>query len=55
MGPWSLRMIQWYWYSLVMVARDIGYRRYYLKGYKGVTPGYPLSPTIFNVAVGAVL
>ena len=38
-----------------MVARDIGYHRHPLKGYRGVTQGYPLSPTIFNVVVDAVI
>ena len=38
-----------------MVERATGYQGENFKGYRGVTQGYPLSPTIFNVIVDAVL
>ena len=38
-----------------MVAHAGGYCRAYFKGFRGVTQGCPLSPTIFNVVVEAVV
>ena len=38
-----------------MVARAGGYYGEYFKGDQGVTQGDPLSPTIFNVVVDAVV
>ena len=38
-----------------MVERDGGYHREAFKGARGVTQGEPLSPTIFNVVVYAVV
>ena len=38
-----------------MVARAGGYYRAAFKGARGVTQGDPLSPTIFNVVVDAVV
>ena len=38
-----------------MVARAGGYCRSDFKGDQGVTQGYPLSPTIFNVVVDALV
>ena len=38
-----------------MVARAGGYYRTAFKGAQGVTQGNPLSPTIFNVVVDAVV
>ena len=38
-----------------MVARAGGYYGEAFKGYRGVTQGDPLSPTIFNVVVYAVV
>ena len=49
------RMLREYWDKTTMVARAGGY---YGKGFKGgrvVTQGDPLSPTIFNVVVDAVV
>ena len=38
-----------------MVARAVGYLGTGFKGARAVTQGNPLSPTIFNVVVGAVV
>ena len=38
-----------------MVARAGGYYMEAFKGARGVTQGYPLSPTIFNVVLDAVV
>ena len=38
-----------------MMARAGSYYTAEFKGYRGVTHGDPLSPTIFNVVVGAVV
>ena len=49
------RMLKEYWERTTMVARA---GSYYGKGFKigrGVTQGYPLSSTIFNVVVDAVV
>ena len=44
-----------YWPCLIMVARAGGYYRTAFGGERGVTQGDPLSPTIFNVVVDAVV
>ena len=44
-----------YWDQLTMAAKAIGYFRRPFKAYWCVTKGEPLSPTIFNVVVDAVI
>ena len=44
-----------YWRRLTMVSRAGGYYGTAFKGDRGVTQGDPLSPTIFNVVVDAVV
>ena len=48
-------MLRRYWDRLVIVRRSSDYRREPLKRYWGVTHGYPLPPTIFNMLVDAAL
>ena len=40
---------------MTVVARAGGYYRTEFQGARGVTQGYPLYPTIFNVVVDAVV
>ena len=54
-GPRAIRLLWTYWGNLTMVARAGGYYGTAFKGAWGVTQGNPLSPTIFNVVVGAVV
>ena len=49
------RLLREYWDKTMMVARAGGYSRKGFKGGRGVTKGDPLSPTIFNVVVDAVV
>ena len=54
-GPNVRRLLNTYWCRLTMVARSGGYYSTAFKGERGVTQGDPLSPTIFNVMVDAVV
>ena len=54
-GPNARRLLNAYWHRLTMVARAGGYYGKAFKGERGVTQGDPLSPTIFNVVVDAVV
>ena len=54
-GPNARRLMTNYWRRLTMVARAGGYYGTAFGGEIGVTQGYPLSPTIFNVLVDAVV
>ena len=54
-GPGARRLLRNYWRCLTMAARSGGYYGTAFKGERGVTQGDPLSPTIFNVVVGAVV
>ena len=54
-GPIAWRLLKTYWHRLTMVARSGGYYGEAFKGARGVTQGDPLSPTIFNVVVDAVI
>ena len=49
------RMLKVYWERTTMVARAGSYYGKGFKGGRGVTQGDPLSPTIFNVMVDAVV
>ena len=49
------RLLREYWNKLTMVARAGGYYGKGFNGERGVTQGDPLSPTIFNVVVDAVV
>ena len=54
-GPSARRLLTTYWRRLTIVARAGGYYGKAFKGERGVTLGEPLSPTIFNVVVDAVV
>ena len=54
-GPCARNIPKNYWHCLTMVARAGGYYGTYFRGERGVTQGNPLSPTIFNVVVEAVV
>ena len=54
-GPSARRLLTTYWRRLTMVARAGGYYGETFKGARGVTQGDPLTPTIFNVVVDAVV
>ena len=49
------RMLREYWDKTTMVEREGSYYGKGFKGERGVTQGDPLSPTIFNVVVDAVV
>ena len=53
--PRAFRILRTYWIRLRMVARAGGYCRAAFTGAQVVTQGDPLSPTIFNVVVDAVV
>ena len=53
--PRACRLLRTYWWRSSMVARAGGYYGEDFKGARGVTQGNPLSPTIFNVVVDAVV
>ena len=55
MGERVWRMLKVYWERTTMVARAGSYYGKGFKGGRGVTQGDPLSPTIFNVVVDAVV
>ena len=55
LGPQSRRLLQTYWRRSTMVERAGGYYGTAFKGEQGVTQGDPLSPTILNVVVYAVV
>ena len=54
-GQQVRRLLREYWNKSTMVASAGVYYRTGFKGERGVTQGDPLSPTIFNVAVDAVV
>ena len=54
-GPNARRLLTNYWRRPAMVVRAGGYYGTAFGGERGVTQGNPLSPTIFNVVVDAVV
>ena len=54
-GPRDFRILRTYWDWLRMVTRSGGHYMNLFKGFRGVTQGDPLSPSLFNVVVDAVV
>ena len=54
-GPQALGILWGYWDHLLMVSRSGRYFGREFQGQSGVIQRYPLSPTILNVVVDAVL
>ena len=54
-GPRARRLLWVYWRKSTMVARAGGYFGTGFKGARGMTQGDPLSLTIFNLVVDAVV
>ena len=54
-GPWDWRILRAYWDRLHMVAHAGDYYGAEFQGFWGVTQGDPLSPTILNVVMEAVV
>ena len=54
-GPRVLSLLWMYWGWLTMVDRAGGYYGTLFKGYRGVTQGDPLFPTILNVFMESVI
>ena len=54
-GHRALRLLRQYWERLRMVVRRGGYYGATFRKERGVTQGDPLSPTILNVVVDAVV
>ena len=55
MEPRDFRILRAYWDRLQMVDCMSRYYGSELQGFQGVTQGDPLSPTILNVVVDAVV
>ena len=54
-GPRALRLLQMYWERLHILEQAVGCYGEPFHGERGVTQDDPLSPTIFNVVVDAVV
>lgn len=55
LGPNLIRLLRTFWDNLQVVPRQGGFHGSPIRSERGVTQGDPLSPTIFNVVVDAVV
>ena len=54
-GPKAVRLIKAFWDKAILVCRASGYYGRPFSAGRGVTQGGPLSPTIFNLMVDAIV
>ena len=54
-GPRTVRLLRTYWDRLTVVTSSVGYFLLPFKGYPGITQGNPLSPTLLNMVMDAVI
>ena len=55
MVPWAPHRLRTYWRFLIIVTKAGGYYGPPFRDYCGLIQGYPLSLTIFNAAVEAII
>ena len=54
-GPHALRLLRTFWERETLVCRAAGYYGVPFRAERGVTQGGPLSPTVFNLMVDAIM
>ena len=54
-GPKALCLIRTFWDKTILVCRTSGYHGSPFIAKHGITQGGPLSPTIFNIMVDAIV
>ena len=54
-GPRTLRILRTYWFRIHIAEKAGGHYKPVFQSQRGVTQGEPLSPTIFNVVVDAII
>jgi hypothetical protein len=55
MGPNLIRILRNFWENLQVVPRQSGFYGHPIPSRRGVTQGDPLSPTIFNIVIDAIV
>ena len=54
-GPKTIRILKAFWDKAELACRASGYYGRVFKAWRGVTRGAPLSPTIFNLLMDAIV